>query len=121
MNYIDYIQLSPAQKFAYNVKKFFSSIPGAIAGFFKAVVNFIVAFFTGIGDFLKDYVNNFKIGTLPTKLSYVIMGAGCLLNKQIVKGLAFLALEVGFIAYMFSFGGTYLSDFGTLGTQQELG
>ena len=49
------------------------------------------------------------------------MGAGCLLNKQIVKGLAFLALEVGFIAYMFSFGGTYLSDFGTLGTQQELG
>ncbi len=119
MNYIDYIQLNPAQKFAYNLKKFFSSIPGAIAGFFKAVGNFIVAFFTGIGDFLKDYVNNFKVGTLPTKLSYVVMGAGCLLNKQIVKGIAFLAMEIGFFAYMFGFGGVYLSDFGTLGTQQE--
>ncbi len=119
MNYIDYVQLSPLQKFAYNFKKFFSSIPGAIAGFFKAVGSAIVAFFVGIGDFLKDYVNNFKIGTLPTKLSYVVMGAGCFLNKQIVKGLAFLVLEVSFIAYMIGFGGPYLAQFGTLGTKQE--
>ncbi|MEE0061351.1 MAG: sugar ABC transporter permease [Acutalibacteraceae bacterium] len=119
MNYIDYIQLNPFQKFAYNFKNFFASIPGAIAGFFKAVGKLIVAFFVGLGDFLKDYVNNFKVGTIPTKLSYVVMGAGCFLNKQIVKGLVFLALEVAFFAYMIGFGGPWLSKFGTLGTIQE--
>lgn len=119
MKYIDYVQLSPFQKFAYNLKTFFSAIPGAISGFFKAVGAAIVGFFVAIGDFLKDYANNFKIGTIPTKLSYVVMGAGCLLNKQIVKGLAFLISEVAFFAYMIGFGGPYLSQFGTLGTKQE--
>ncbi|MEE0264225.1 MAG: sugar ABC transporter permease [Acutalibacteraceae bacterium] len=119
MKYIDYVQLSPLEKFAYNLKTFFAAIPGAIAGFFKAIGSAIIGFFVAIGDFLKDYTNNFKIGTLPTKLSYVVMGAGCLLNKQIVKGLAFLISEVAFFAYMIGFGGPYLSQFGTLGTKQE--
>lgn len=119
MNYIDYVQLNPFQKFAYKLKTFFTAIPGAIANFFKALGRLIVAFFVGIGNFFKDYVNNFKIGTLPTKLSYIIMGSGCFLNKQIVKGIIFLALEVGFIAYMIGFGGPYLAQFGTLGTVEE--
>lgn len=119
MNYIDYVQLNPFQKFAYKLKTFFTAIPGAIANFFKALGRLIVAFFVGIGNFFKDYVNNFKVGTLPTKLSYIIMGAGCFLNKQIVKGIVFLALEVGFIAYMIGFGGPYLAQFGTLGTVEE--
>lgn len=119
MNYIDYVQLNPFQKFAYKLKTFFTAIPGAIANFFKALGRLIVAFFVGIGNFFKDYVNNFKVGTLPTKFSYIIMGAGCFLNKQIVKGIVFLALEVGFIAYMIGFGGPYLAQFGTLGTVEE--
>lgn len=119
MNYIDYVQLNPFQKFAYKLKTFFTSVPGAVANFFKAVGKLIVAFFVGIGNFFKNYVNNFKIGTLPTKLSYLIMGSGCFLNKQIVKGVVFLFLEVAFIAYMIGFGGPYLAQFGTLGTVEE--
>ncbi len=118
MNYIDYVQLNPFQKFAYKLKTFFSAIPGAIANFFKAVGKVIVAFFVGIGNFFKDYVANFKVGTLPTKLSYVVMGSGCFLNKQLVKGVAFLVLEVAFFAYMIGFGGPYLAKFGTLGTKE---
>ena len=119
MNYIDYVQLNPFQKFTYKLKTFFTSVPGAIANFFKALGRAIVGFFVGIGDFFKNYVNNFKVGTVPTKLSYLIMGSGCLLNKQIVKGIAFLVLEVAFIAYMIGFGGPYLAQFGTLGTVEE--
>ena len=48
MNYIDYVQLNPFQKFVYKLKSFFMAIPGALAGFFKGVGKAIVAFFVGI-------------------------------------------------------------------------
>ena len=118
MNYIDYVQLNPLQKFAYKVKSFFAAVPGAVAGFFKALGKGIVAFFIGIGNFFKNYVNDFKNGCLTTKLSYVIMGSGCIGKGQIVKGILFLALEVAYIAYMIGFGAGKLAQFGTLGTKQ---
>ncbi len=121
MNYIDYVQLNPLQRFTYKLKAFFTAIPGAIAGFFKALGKGIVAFFLGIGNFFKNYVNDFKNGCLTTKLSYVIMGAGCAAKGQIVKGILFLIAEVAFIAYMIGFGGPYLSKFGTLGTKASEG
>ncbi len=118
MNYIDYVQLNPFQRFFYKLKCFFMAIPGALSSFFQKVGKGIVSFFVGIGNFFKDYVNNFRVGGLATKLSYIIMGSGCFLNRQVVKGIIFLALEVAFIAYMIGFGGGYLAQMGTLGTTQ---
>lgn len=116
MNYIDYVQLNPFQRFVYKLKSFFTAVPGAIAGFFKALKNGIVAFFVGIGNFFKEYVNNFVTGCPTTKASYLVMGVGCMAKGQIVKGIIFLALEVAFIVYMVGFGSVYLAKFGTLGT-----
>ena len=31
MKYIDYVQLNPFQKFAYNAKNFFKALPGKVA------------------------------------------------------------------------------------------
>lgn len=119
MNYIDYVQLSPVEKFVYKLKTFFGAIPGAISGFFKALGNGIVAFFHGIQNFFKNYVNDFQTGGATTKASYIIMGAGCIAKGQIVKGLLFLIAEVAFIAYMIGFGSVYLAKFGTLGTVES--
>ena len=58
----------------------------------------------------------FAEGGFKTRISYIIMGLGQILRGQWVKGIAFLLLEVGFFAYMFTFGGQYLSKFNTLGT-----
>ncbi|MEF2919257.1 MAG: sugar ABC transporter permease [Acutalibacteraceae bacterium] len=121
MKYIDYVQLSPLQKFTYKLKTFFSSVPGAVAGFFKALGSGIVAFFLGVGKFFKNYANDFKNGCITTKLSYLIMGAGCAAKGQIVKGILFLLTEVAFIAYMIGFGGPYLAKYSTLGTVQSVG
>ena len=118
MNYLDYVQLSPVEKIVYKIKTFFSSIPGALGKFGTALKKFFVGLFHGIGNFFKNYVNDFKTGGLSTKLSYVIMGAGCLMCGQIVKGLIFLGLEIGFIAYMANFGAKYLSKFDSLGTEK---
>lgn len=47
------------------------------------------------------------------------MGAGQIARKQFVKGLLYLALEVGFILYVALFGWGYLAKLNTLGTEKS--
>ena len=54
--------------------------------------------------------------SFATKLSFLIMGFGNLMHKQIVKGLGFLAIEVGFIVFMAMSGVQNLINLFTLGT-----
>ena len=62
MKYIDYKQLNPFQRFAYNFKEFFKKLPGRVAGFFKAIARFFVNLFTGIGKGVANYVTRFFMG-----------------------------------------------------------
>ncbi len=55
-------------------------------------------------------------GDWKTKISLAILGFGQLLRGQILKGLTFLLMEVGFIVYLISFGAKYFAKLGTLGT-----
>ena len=54
-----------------------------------------------------------------SKLSFFIFGLGNLVNKQIIRGLIFLAIEIAYIVYMVSFGASSLVDFCTLGTSLQ--
>lgn len=63
-----------------------------------------------LGHF-SDYFVGFYHGSATTRLSYLIMGAGQLAHGQIARGLFYLALQAGYIAYMILFGGRYLSMF----------
>lgn len=54
-------------------------------------------------------------GDALTRLSFLILGAGNLARKQIVKGLLFLAVEIAYIVYMATAG------VGSLGTLASLG
>ena len=56
-------------------------------------------------------------GDAFTRLSFLLMGCGCLRRGQVVKGLLFLLAEAAFLAYMVGFGAGYLMKFGTLGTE----
>lgn len=60
-----------------------------------------------------------EYGDLFTKLSFFILGAGNIARKQIVKGLIYLAMELGFIFYMIVYGVTALSHFDDLGTKDS--
>lgn len=76
----------------------------------------IANFFKWIGKDLADIFISFAKGDWKTKFSFIIMGFGSLLRGAILRGLAFLAVEVGFIFYMINVGSMYLAKFGTLGT-----
>lgn len=58
-------------------------------------------------------------GNWATKLSAVVMGFGNLMHKQIVKGIVFLLLEVGFIYYMVTAGLYYLRELPGLGDAKQ--
>lgn len=60
-----------------------------------------------------------KNGDSLTKLSFLVMGAGNLARKQIVKGLIFLGAEIGFLFYMLMYGITALSHLDDLGEQAQ--
>lgn len=117
MTFVEYKQLSPLQRFAYNFKKFFKNIPGAIGRFFKACGTGIVKFFVGIGKGFKNYGVTFVKGDWATKLSYLIFGVGDLHKGKYYKGILFFLSEVLYALYMIFFGWKWFKDFFTLGTQ----
>ena len=58
----------------------------------------------------------FKKGDMITKLSLFVFGLGNFMNKQIARGIIFIAIELGYLAYMITFGAGAMVDFVTLGT-----
>lgn len=66
-----------------------------------------------------SFIVAFQKGNILTKLSFLVCGLGNIVNKQFVRGLAFLALEIGYLMYMISFGIGAMGDFVTLGTAEQ--
>lgn len=58
-------------------------------------------------------------GNAVTKLSLIVFGLGNILNKQIGRGLVFLAAEIVYLYYMISFGFGAIGNFVTLGTKEQ--
>ena len=56
--------------------------------------------FSPIGKFFKNIKRMFVSGSVGTKLSYLIFGAGNLYHKQYIKGGLFLLLQVAIILFM---------------------
>ena len=109
MDYLDYVQMTKGQRFAYKLKSFFAAIPKVIVKLFMYIGYFFKKLFTIIGTGLKGYGYRFANGDIGTKLSFIIMGAGNMMHKQIGKGLIFLATEVAYIWFMISFGSVQIS------------
>lgn len=117
MKYIDYVQLNPFQRAGYKLKNFFVNLPRNIAKFFIMIGNFFKNIFLGIGRSFASFGKRFAKGDWATKLSYLIMGIGNISKGQFIKGILFLAMEVGYAAFLIFFGLGYISKFGTLGDQ----
>jgi arabinogalactan oligomer/maltooligosaccharide transport system permease protein len=92
----------------------------------KGFLSAINRFFKNIRNRFVAFGNRFKDGSVGTKVSHFIMGFGNIKNKQIIKGIIFLIIQLGFFALMiFSpkinstpFGGKALVNLITLGTEE---
>lgn len=115
MDFLDYMEMTVPQRILYKIKKFFVSIPKAIAKFFTAVGNGIIKLVMAIVHGFVFYGTTFVKGSIFVKLSYLIMGLGNIVKGQVVKGIAFLAVEVAYFAYLFGFAAQFIGKFFTLG------
>ena len=72
-------------------------------------------------DFATPYTvsNALTKGGAAVKLSALIMGLGNIAHKQIIKGLIFLAIEIGYIMFMANAGAYYLSMLPSLGWRKQ--
>ena len=119
MTYVEYKQLNPFQRFAYNFKKFFKNLPGALARFFKTIGLAIVHFFVGIGKGFKNYGVTFVKGDWATKLSYVIFGFGSFHKGKYYKGILYFLVECLYALFLVFFGAEQLYWLPTLGTIKQ--
>ena len=62
--------------------------------------NWFVRTGRGIKDWFVNFGKRFQDGSIGTKLSHFIFGAGNLYHGQIIKGIMFLVLQVGIILFM---------------------
>jgi len=69
----------------------------------------------GIVSFFEHFIK----GDMITKVSYFIMGFGCLARKQIGKGLLYLGIQIVYLYYMLQTGIYYLSMLSTLGINSQ--
>ena len=61
----------------------------------------------------------FAKGDIWTKLSFLISGLGNIVRGQVLKGLMFLSMELGFIFYMILSGINFISQIGELGSVEQ--
>ena len=114
---VEYLKLSKFKRFLYRFLSFFAGIPGAVGRFFKKIGLGAKQVVLAIGKEFKDIYTTFVNGDWKTKLSYPIMGFGCLARGQILRGIMFLLFEIVFVGYMIVAGAHWLSKLPTLGTK----
>ena len=112
---LEYLKLPRSKKRLYRLLSFFTGIPAALAGAFRAVGRFFGKLGRGLAGECRDIVTTFKEGDAKTRVSYLVMGWGSLRRGQIGKGLMFFLFEAVFILYMIFSGAYWLSMLPSLG------
>lgn len=116
MTDLEYLGLSKGQRFISNIKHGFKNFFLQIGKFFKSIPFGIWKLIKRIGYFFLNLGRMFKYGDTATRVSYGVMGIGCIRHKQYLRGFLYLGYEIAFIVYMIFFGWKYLSKIGSLGT-----
>lgn len=115
LSWIEYQGLGTFQRILYNIRRFLVAIPAFLVGIGKAIGRGVKTAVCAVGRELKDLVMTLITGSWRTKISYLIMGFGNFACGQIVRGAAFLLLEIVFIWYTVTTGAGWMSKLGTLG------
>ncbi len=76
-------------------------------------------FINSIGQQFKGFGHAVAKGDIWVKLSLIIMGAGYIARKQLVKGILMIAIELGALISLFEVFLPYMAKLNTLGTVQR--
>ena len=112
---LEFLRLSKGKKALYKLLRFFAAIPKKFADLGIGIGRFFKNCALAVGREAGDIWRTFKEGDWKTKLSFLVMGFGCLARGQILRGLMFLLFEAVFIFYMVKNGAYWLYMLPSLG------
>lgn len=115
LEYIDYISMSLPKRFAYRVGSKVKSFPQRLKSIAMKLAGKLHRGAVALKDGVVEYFTTFRKGDFQTRLSYLLMGAGCFLRGQVVKGFSLLFLQACFFVYMINFGLAQLALLPSLG------
>ena len=98
---LEYLKLSKAQAFWYNLGRFFCAIPRWFLRLFVLIGKFFVKCGVAIKDEFVDIGSTFSKGNWAVKTSFFIFGFGNFYYGQVLRGILFLLFEIVFFGYMF--------------------
>ena len=93
-----------------------AGIPGSLWGGLRAVGGVVRGLGTGLCRRLAELWEALRHGDAATRLSFLVMGTGCLWRGQWLQGLLYLAAQLWYILYMIGSGAALLGQYVTLGT-----
>ena len=91
--------------------KWFKNIPSGVGTFFKRIGRW----FYSRPSAVSAWARGVKSAPKPVKASMCLMGLGQLMQKQIIKGILFLLIFLGYVTYMALTGGKAMYNFFSLG------
>ena len=109
------MKLSKWEKLNYKAVKTVLGIPTFLKELCLTVWNAVKGAVLAVAGDIKDICLTFVHGDWKTKISFLVMGFGCLARGQILRGLLFLLFEAVFIGYMLLAGGYWMSMLPSLG------
>lgn len=80
-------------------KRFFRAIGHFFVNVGKGIANFFVNLYRKCVEFFVEFGRRFVDGSIGTKLSHFIFGAGNFYHGQFIKGTIFLLLQVGLVLF----------------------
>ena len=101
-------QLTGFRRFVYRGKKRWRALGDRVRSARRAIPRVIGRGWRNLLQIFSSLFTTFRQGDVTTRASYFIMGAGQLLRGQYLRGFAYLACELSFLAYMAFFGWQYL-------------
>ncbi len=119
---LEYLSASGVKRAGIRLLRWTKALPRRIGSFFRSLFHGIVRAFRAVGTAVRDLCQVFYQGDFFTKLSFLIMGAGCIRRKRFLSGAVYLSAQILFWIFFFTFGIVYIGKLSTLGTvvQEEI-
>ncbi len=119
MDYKDFTQVHPVRTRAGSIRRGLLAAPRSIGRLLRAAGHSIANGLRWIARQIVGVGRVARHGDWRTRLTFAVMGAGSLLRGQWLRGVPYLAVQLGYLAYMLLFGWGYVQKLGTLGTTTQ--
>jgi arabinogalactan oligomer / maltooligosaccharide transport system permease protein len=115
----EYVTMTWSQKLVHKIKAFFVGLFSGLIAILKFIPLMIAGIFIAIWKKMIFLGRTFMEGDSKTRFSYLVAGFSNFARGQIIKGLLYLFIEIGFIYFMITSGAATVIGLITLGTQKE--